>query len=292
MGLDINTLHLLTHLERSCSNPIDAFSHILTIGRLDLNIFPKTLKKHLGKRYNSKRLYLHADDLILSLFSPVSLHSLDYSDYEGATLLHDLNTAIPPVWHNHFGLVIEGGTLEHVFNFPQAIQNLMSVVKPGGYLLLQLPCNGWPGHGFYQFSPELFHNLFNRTRGWDLELCIIHRIGPWNTWYKVQSPSVLKDRVEFLSLLPYQILIVAQKIKHIPDWPYPQQSDYVQRWRENIPGSKSQPYTAPRPWLASKFPRLARLLNVLTSTITLFKSQLICLNRGKFSPISKNLSTS
>ena len=45
--------------------------------------------------------------------------SLDYSDYEGADLIHDLNNPIPDSLHDKFDFVYDGGTLEHVFDFPQ-----------------------------------------------------------------------------------------------------------------------------------------------------------------------------
>ena len=55
-----------------------------------------------------------------------------------------------------FDLVFDGGTLEHVFNFSTALKNCMHMVKPHGrFVSVTLP-NNWCGHGFYQFSPELF----------------------------------------------------------------------------------------------------------------------------------------
>jgi 2-polyprenyl-3-methyl-5-hydroxy-6-metoxy-1,4-benzoquinol methylase len=55
--------------------------------------------------------------------------------------------------------VFDGGTLEHIFDYPTAIKNCMKMVKPGGHLLLTTPANNWFGHGFYQFSPELFYSF-------------------------------------------------------------------------------------------------------------------------------------
>lgn len=83
-------------------------------------------------------------------------HSLDASGFEGATIIHDLNTPIPPVLHKRYDLVYDGGTIEHVFNFPQALRNLMSMVTIGGTLIIDTAGNSKMGHGFYQFSPEVF----------------------------------------------------------------------------------------------------------------------------------------
>lgn len=88
-----------------------------------------------------------------------NVSSCDFSGYEKATLIHDLNVPIGPEWHERFDMVIDGGTLEHVFNFPVAIANCMNLVKTGGHLLLFSPSNNMCGHGFYQFSPELFFRV-------------------------------------------------------------------------------------------------------------------------------------
>jgi 2-polyprenyl-3-methyl-5-hydroxy-6-metoxy-1,4-benzoquinol methylase len=74
--------------------------------------------------------------------------SIDASDYENATYVHDLNVPIPDHLKGQFDLVDDGGTLEHVFNFPVALRNCMEMVKVGGHLLLNVPTNNFVGHGF------------------------------------------------------------------------------------------------------------------------------------------------
>jgi hypothetical protein len=49
--------------------------------------------------------------------------AMDVSNYEGAAILHDLNQPVPPALEECFDVVIDGGSLEHVFNFPVAIGN-------------------------------------------------------------------------------------------------------------------------------------------------------------------------
>jgi len=68
--------------------------------------------------------------------------------------------------------VIDGGTLEHVFNFPVAIKNAMQMVRAGGRLSLSPPANNYFGHGFYQFSPELFYRVLSAEKRVPLERMI------------------------------------------------------------------------------------------------------------------------
>ena len=58
-------------------------------------------------------------------------------------------------------MVVDGGTLEHVFDYPTALRNAMRMVRVGGHLILNAPVNNFPGHGFYQISPELFFRCFH-----------------------------------------------------------------------------------------------------------------------------------
>ena len=66
---------------------------------------------------------------------------MDFSDYEGANIIQDLNTLIK----NHdifekYDLIIDGGTLEHVFHVPNAFENFFKLLKIGGqfYILHQV----------------------------------------------------------------------------------------------------------------------------------------------------------
>ncbi|MDR1149764.1 MAG: class I SAM-dependent methyltransferase, partial [Spirochaetaceae bacterium] len=82
-------------------------------------------------------------------FGAVTVDSIDYSDYEGASIVHDMNLPVPGHLKEKYDCVWDGGALEHVFNYPTAIKNCMDMVKIGGHLILETPCNNQCGHGFY-----------------------------------------------------------------------------------------------------------------------------------------------
>ena len=90
-----------------------------------------------------------------------SLAAMDLSNYDGADIIFDLNEPQPPPeTRQRFGLVMNGGTLEHVFHVPNALANLNAMLKAGGAILHVLPCNNWVDHGFYQFSPTLMFDYY------------------------------------------------------------------------------------------------------------------------------------
>src|SRR5438477_418150 len=78
---------------------------------------------------------------------------------------HDMNEPIPDKFKETYTAVLDGGSLEHVFNFPVAIKNCMEMVKVGGHYLAITPANNFFGHGFYQFSPELYFTVLSKENG-------------------------------------------------------------------------------------------------------------------------------
>ena len=96
---------------------------------------------------------------------PTLVDSMDASDFEGATVVHDLNLPAPTTLVGRYTAVIDAGTVEHVFNVPEALRTAMSLVAHGGHLVLMAPCNNNPGHGFYQFTPELVFRSLSTSNG-------------------------------------------------------------------------------------------------------------------------------
>jgi SAM-dependent methyltransferase len=97
-----------------------------------------------------------------------TIQSLDCSDFEGAQIIHDLNRPeLPPELHEAFDVIIDHGTIEHVFHIPNALQNLFRMLKTGGRLIHSSPTSNLVDHGFYMFSPTLFHDFYVTNR-WEI----------------------------------------------------------------------------------------------------------------------------
>ena len=183
--------------------------------------------------------YIYADDFLTGI-GVDELHIIDTSEYEGATFLHDLNQPLPNDYIKLYDCVIDGGTLEHVFNFPQAIKTCMELVKEGGQLILITPWHNYAGHGFYQFSPELFYRILSPENGFLVERMLIYKRGKW---FSILDPKIIHSRVEIKGNESNLLYISAKRveIKEIfSQWP--QQSDYSSAWlsSENLlPNQKS-----------------------------------------------------
>ena len=159
----------------------------------------------------------------------VTVDSVDASDYEGASIIHDFNNAIDPSLNQRYTCVVDFGSLEHVFNFPIAIKNVTDLTEVGGYFLSMTTANNFMGHGFYQFSPELFFNYLSVNGFCDIEIFLVpYRIFPY--FFRVMDPRELGGRVELVNAEPVLIGVMAKKREHIAQAVYPIQSDYFQKF--------------------------------------------------------------
>jgi hypothetical protein len=165
----------------------------------------------------------------LQFLGAEEISAMDFSDYEGASILHDLNKPIGDELKGKFTFVLDGGTTEHVFNFPTALANAMEMVETGGHLVIITGGNNFLGHGFYQFSPELFYRALSAENGFEVKRVIAAEVG--GKWYEVADPLKVKSRVELINDQPVYLMVLAQKKASVPLFVNaPQQSDYVEMW--------------------------------------------------------------
>ncbi len=217
-----------------------------------------------------------------------SIVALDATAYQGAGLIHDLNTPLPAHHTGKHDYVVDGGSLEHVFDFPTAIRNCVALLKPGGLFITICPVNNWMGHGFYQFSPELYYRALSPENGFEISRMILHMVGPYAKWYEVSDPNAVRARVELVSFAPMQLLVLAKRIALKPIFASPpQQSDYTPRWQPAKPGDPPPVnYEPPRPWISTVLPGAARLLNVIKNGVGLLRTHTLW-NRRSYRPVPK-----
>lgn len=106
---------------------------------------------------------------------------LDVSDYEKARIIHDLNFTIPADFHDKYNLIVDGGTIEHVFDIHRAIENIIRMCKVSGWVIHINPASNFLDHGFYSFSPTFFYDVYS-ANGFDNLTCYIvqHHSDPKN----------------------------------------------------------------------------------------------------------------
>jgi SAM-dependent methyltransferase len=198
-----------------------------------------------------------ADSFFVDALGATSLVAIDASAYEGADFILDMNKPVPAGKYQSFDAVLDGGSLEHIFDVPMALANLMRLARVGGRVFIATPSNNLCGHGFYQFSPELMFRVFTEDRGFRL-----HDVGifeydlpdvtqrPSVAAWRVADPAAVGQRVGLMTRHAAIMWVHSEKTRHLDD-PFaeaPQQSDYVDLWADDsqggVPGGGTSPAKA------------------------------------------------
>ena len=160
MGITFQTFDLL-------KKNIDEFGKlgdVLTLGRLGNQIDKKSLKL---LRLENNRIFsqIYFDEILVDYLKANSVDSLDNSNFEGANIICDMNNELKNI-NKQYDTIIDIGTSEHIFNINQNLINISRLCKKGGRIIHCLPANNQCGHGFWQFSPEIFFSLYDESNGY------------------------------------------------------------------------------------------------------------------------------
>ncbi len=230
MGLTFHEYKFLEEVSKK-----KEFKNILCLGKQEMILTDEDMKKFnlIEKEYVNNR---YIDYLLINKFKANSVKSIDNSSFEGADIIHDMNKPIENL-NEKFDTVIDFGTSEHIFNVAQNLNNISKLCKINGIILHSLPANNNCGHGFWQFSPELFFSLYSENNGFfETEVFIFNTHNKYE-WWKVEKQK-LGERLEINSDSPLYILVKTVKKSEIQNKNV-QQSDYVERWNENSINNKN-----------------------------------------------------
>jgi hypothetical protein len=237
VGIEVQSLRMLLLVRQMGVS----LKNVLTIGRQDLLVTGPQIQQvfdSFGEPVSPEEAAMLAlgrdrfSEPVIERLGGTNVGSMDASTYEGATVIHDLNDPVPESLEAKYSLVIDGGTLEHVFDFPRAIRTCMSLPEVGGHLLMMNPANNSMGHGFYQFSPDLFYRVFTPANGYRVKAMFL--VSPFSDheWLYVRDPAAVRSRIGYNdSREVWYIFVIAERTAIVPmftEWPH--QSDYAAEW--------------------------------------------------------------
>jgi hypothetical protein len=217
---------------------------IATIGRLHID---REFRSHRAQP--PKREWF--DDYIAARFKDVTIDTLDASAYEGANIIQDLNLPLDPSNADRRGMydmVIDGGSLEHIFNIPEAFRTYKALLKVGGLLYIDTCANNKFGHGLYQFSSDLFYSALCPDNGFEMVDCFLEThpstgaaFGKRRGLFTAPDPAGLQRRTQFVSATPVEIHVLARKTSDEGDFLSVVQSDYRVSWGETERTAPARP---------------------------------------------------
>jgi hypothetical protein len=216
------------------------------LGRQGFHVSQEPESWQRAKRIASIRIpgsdpeqFLQADgysETFLRYLGAQSVISMDFSDYEGAEIIHDLNTPVPCALENRFDFIFDGGTLEHVYNIPVAMGNIKSMLRCGGVFVSANAANNQLGHGIYQFCPELFWVAFGPESGFAIEqMALVPRVSGETMPERIPLVDAGSVRQEIGQTPSATYLIVAvRRVSPVISVENGYQRDYVAAWKARM----------------------------------------------------------
>jgi SAM-dependent methyltransferase len=223
MGIDVHGLNFLRYARK-----FGNFGKTVTIGRQGIHL-PEPIMRSKLSLDDTYKNHPYCEELLVNHFGAESVDSIDNSSYENASIIHDMNSPLPMSRHALYDTVFDGGCLEHIYNITQAFKNCSSFCKPGGQILHVVPANNFCGHGFWQFSPELFFSLYSEKNGYSQTEVFLADLTQEDRWFKVREP---KNGHRVGVTTGTQVYALVRTVVGTLDFSHTevQQSDYEYQW--------------------------------------------------------------
>jgi len=259
VGIDVHVLNFLLYCRKK-----QPYGKMVTVGRQAMAIEDWS-NACIPADWERPRYGAFWEEFARTRLGAEAVESYDYSDFEHATHLADFN--LPLGAHATYDTVLEGGTIEHIYNAPQALQNMAELCRVGGQVIHATPTNNFCGHGFWQFSPELFFSLYSEQNGFTQTEVFVADLANEREWFEVKRPT-RSERAEIVSST--QLYAMCRTVLTERRAVRVQQSDYVHIW------ARHEPQQAPEPGLAAKVKSAIKrspLRGLAMATLHVFRSR-------------------
>ena len=254
MGLARAAVHLL--MAQAVDRPYSG--SIVTLGRQHVYATEKEIgdmAAKVGFQLKALPVELHREPSLASkgyvsdgwLFKSLGFEEIvrvDYSDYEEVDQILDLNTPLTPAnLEKRFDVVLDTGTLEHVFDIAAGLRHCVRMVQPGGRVIHLTPTSNCVEHGFYSVSPTLFSDFYSASgfqvdAVWLCEIPIDLQRGTWNVFDYLGSPERFLSLGQLNDNIWFTLSVATAT--GTPQPAIPQQSFYTTTWENASTASTTE----------------------------------------------------
>lgn len=157
------------------------------------------------------------------------IKALDVSPYEGAEVIHDLNRPLPWRLRRTADFIVDGSTLDNVFNPAQALLNLDALLRPGGRLLL---VNAWNlrDSAYTLCSAAWYFDFFvaNGYADCKVYMGVFREVGGNMFWLEASAMGVCRTvpTVPSRGMRPFLVVLAEKSRRPPPRQAVPTQADY------------------------------------------------------------------
>jgi hypothetical protein len=184
------------------------------------------------RRQNTKRFIVPERLFQLLGFRAGNIESLDYSDFEGASIIADLNQPIHNRYCGAFDIVFDSGTIEHVFSTKDSFQNTLRLCKAGGFIVHLTPVD-MINHGLYNFNAGAFDDIYSANGCERIESAMIavalHNDRKRSSYYLRFDPQDVKTALQpYYNLMTWCVFHKTADVEFVT----PIQGAYRSLWLE------------------------------------------------------------
>jgi hypothetical protein len=104
------------------------------------------------------------DTVFFAMLGITDVRSLDFSPLMNPNIIVDLNDPVPSDLHNQYGLIVDGGTFDHLFDMKQAFANIANMLKPGGRVIHWNAASNYLEYTYFLFSPAVFLDYYELNK--------------------------------------------------------------------------------------------------------------------------------
>jgi len=195
-----------------------------------------------------------------------SVKALDVSPYEGAEIIHDLNRPLPDNLEGIADFIVDGSTLDNVFDPAMVLRNFAQLLRPGGRLITINTLNT-RDNAFTICPPDWFLDYFVENGFSDCKVYVCAGFAGSYTSYWLDTRYIAAERptrLVFPSMVwRYYTLVFAEKSAASTADRTPTQNTYrsAEEWTRYL-AQLSEINRSPRPHLARSIgwliPRVTR----------------------------------
>ena len=216
MGIDITGLDAVFYSQQYCEKK----NNMLMLGRQGLHLYGKHILDNISKKYDIEcpnYVYTQWCESLFNYLGHIYIDSMDYSPFEGANIIHNLNKPIiNENLLNKYNYILDCGTTEHIFNAPQVCENIINLLDIGGIYLSVIPNNNLSGHGIYQFCPEFFMTAYTEKYGMKvIDLYLAEVNAEKDKWIQCNSYNGWRNMAKFNNTNEVYIIAIVKKITNI-----------------------------------------------------------------------------
>jgi len=153
--------------------------------------------------------------------------AIDVSDYEGAEIVHNLDSPIPPDLAGKYNFICNGSVLDNMFNPVMGLNNMSRLLAPGGRIIHFEHASNTVNNAYLQFSPNWFFDYYvvNSFADCKTYIALFYDLnGPWN-FYACLHQDTREPRL-FRSSRFAMTMVIAEKASDSTCDKHPIQGQY------------------------------------------------------------------